>query len=103
MACDSDRPVGPVPALGEKLMKKYVAGAAFAAALAGTALTGCKPQVFANCTEMHKVYKGGVARVGAVDHRTDGGHAQYAPKRDNALYDANKKSDRDNDGIACEQ
>ncbi|QXC63409.1 excalibur calcium-binding domain-containing protein [Aquihabitans sp. G128] len=40
---------------------------------------------------------------GAVDVRTGGGHAKYAPKWDKALYDANAGSDRDGDHIACEQ
>jgi hypothetical protein len=52
---------------------------------------------------MHKVYKHGVGRKGAVDH--------VASKKDKpvtdfhvstAIYNANKKSDRDHDGIACE-
>lgn len=57
---------------------------------------------YANCTAMHEDYKGGVARPGAVDHRTSG-HAKYPPYYSQALYDANTKSDRDKDGIACEQ
>lgn len=56
---------------------------------------------YANCTAMHVDYKGGVARPGAVDHRTSG-HAQYAPVYSQSLYDANSGSDRDGDGIACE-
>jgi galactokinase len=50
---------------------------------------------------MHKDYKGGVARPGAVDKRASGS-AKYKPHYDQALYDANTKSDRDKDGIACE-
>lgn len=84
-------------------MKRLIASAVLVGALAGAALTGCTPRVFKNCTEMHTVYKGGVGRVGAVDKRSGGGSAKYAPHRDNALYDANKKSDADKDGIACEQ
>jgi Excalibur calcium-binding domain/Protein of unknown function (DUF2510) len=57
---------------------------------------------YANCTAMHKDYKGGVARPGAVDKRSSG-HANYAPVYSASLYDANSGSDRDNDGIACEQ
>jgi hypothetical protein len=57
---------------------------------------------YANCTAMHVDYKGGVARPGAVDQRASG-HAKYAPVYSAALYDANSGSDRDNDGIACEQ
>ena len=48
---------------------------------------------------MHQTYPGGVALPGAVDK---GGKTRKAPKRDRALYQANKKSDRDGDGIACE-
>jgi hypothetical protein len=57
---------------------------------------------YANCTAMHQDYKGGVARPGAVDKRASGS-AKYKPHYDQALYDANTKSDRDKDGIACEQ
>jgi len=49
---------------------------------------------------MNKVYPGGVAKVGAVNQ---GGETTQQPKYDNALYLANKKSDRDGDGIACEK
>ena len=58
---------------------------------------------FKNCTDMHKTYKGGVARRGAHDHRTGGGHARYAPHVSTALYKANSGMDRDHDGIACKQ
>ncbi len=58
-------------------------------------------KTYANCTAMHVDYKGGVARPGAVDHRSSG-HANYAPVYSTALYNANKGSDRDGDGIACE-
>ncbi|MDQ2838509.1 MAG: excalibur calcium-binding domain-containing protein [Actinomycetota bacterium] len=68
-----------------------------------SAQAAAKPRVFKNCTEMHKVYKGGVARSGARDVRRSGGHAKYKPVVNTALYNANKKSDADHDGIACEQ
>ena len=57
-------------------------------------------KTFRNCTELNKVYKGGVALPGAVNQ---GGASKYEPKFSKALYMANKKSDRDNDGIACEK
>ena len=84
-------------------MKKTLASASVALGLAAIALTGCKPTTFANCTEMNKVHKGGVGIPGAVDVRTGGGKAKYTPKWGKALYDANAKSDRDKDRIACEQ
>ena len=57
-------------------------------------------RVFKNCTELNKVYPGGVALPGAVN---SGGITKNEPKYDKALYNANKKSDRDKDGIACEK
>jgi hypothetical protein len=57
-------------------------------------------RTFKNCSELNKVYKGGVALPGAVNM---GGATKYEPKYNKALYIANKKSDRDNDGIACER
>jgi len=57
-------------------------------------------KVFKNCTELNKVYPGGVALPGAVN---SGGSTKKEPKYDKALYNANKKSDRDKDGIACEK
>ncbi len=57
-------------------------------------------KVFKNCTELNKVYPGGVALPGAIN---SGGVTKKEPKYDKALYNANKKSDRDKDGIACEK
>ncbi|CAB4694530.1 unannotated protein [freshwater metagenome] len=57
-------------------------------------------KVFKNCTELNRVYPGGVALPGAVN---SGGATKKEPKYDKALYNANKKSDRDKDGIACEK
>ena len=57
-------------------------------------------KVFKNCTELNKVYPGGVALPGAVNA---GGQTKLTPKFDKKLYEANKKSDRDKDGIACEK
>ena len=55
---------------------------------------------FKNCTELNKVYPGGVALPGAVNA---GGATKKEPKYDKALYTANKSTDRDKDGIACEK
>ena len=57
-------------------------------------------KVFKNCTELNKVYPGGVALPGAVNA---GGKTKLTPKYNKKLYEANKKSDRDKDGIACEK
>jgi hypothetical protein len=87
---------------------KYVLGESSAATLIQTQQSSSSttkttsPQivVFKNCTEMNKVYPGGVAKVGAVNQGTA---TKNEPKYDSALYEANKKSDRDGDGIACEK
>jgi hypothetical protein len=57
-------------------------------------------KVFKNCTELNKVHPGGVALPGALNK---GGATKLTPKYDKKLYTANKKSDRDKDGIACEK
>ncbi len=57
-------------------------------------------KVFKNCTEMNKVYPGGIALPGAIN---SGGNTKKLPKYNKALYLANQKSDRDKDGIACEK
>ena len=56
-------------------------------------------KVYKNCTELNKVHPGGVALPGAFNM---GGKTKNIPKYDKTLYNANKKSDRDKDGIACE-
>ena len=57
-------------------------------------------KIFKNCTELNKIYPGGVAMPGAINA---GGTTKKEPKYNKALYNANKKSDRDKDGIACEK
>lgn len=61
---------------------------------------GAAGKVFKNCTELNMAYPGGVALPGAVNA---GGITKKVPKYNKALYVANKKSDRDKDGIACEK
>ncbi|RZS86890.1 excalibur calcium-binding domain-containing protein [Motilibacter rhizosphaerae] len=88
-----------------KLVPFLLTAAVFAAGLSAAELPAAASGArhFANCTQMHTVYIGGVARPGATDKRRHGGHAKYAPKVSAALYNANSGSDRDHDGIACEQ
>ncbi|QHW29929.1 excalibur calcium-binding domain-containing protein [Paenibacillus rhizovicinus] len=68
-------------------------------AVHGTASAAAK--TYRNCTELNKDYKGGVARSASVKNK--GGKTKYKPFVSQALYDANAKSDRDKDGIACEK
>lgn len=60
-----------------------------------------KVKTYKNCTALNKNYKGGVARTSSVKNK--GGKTKYKPHVSKALYDANKKSDRDKDLIACEK
>ena len=52
---------------------------------------------YRNCTAMHRAYPHGVA-VSRRAARRDGHGAAVRP----AIYRANKSSDRDGDGVACE-
>jgi hypothetical protein len=69
--------------------------------LAATPTSGAStPKTFANCEAMHRVYPHGVGKPGAHDHTSGAPVTDF--KRSLPLYNANKKSDRDGDGIACE-
>ncbi len=67
----------------------------------GAAPADAAVKTYKNCTEINKVYKGGIARSSKVKNK--GGATKYKPFVSQALYDANKKSDRDKDLIACER
>lgn len=60
------------------------------------------PKKYANCTELNKDYKHGVARKGARD-RTTSGRPVTTFTVNNAVYALNKTRDRDRDGVACEK
>ncbi len=81
-----------------------------ATAVAGGATTAqAAPTVYKNCDAVHRVYSGGIAKKSVTKNRvTSGGKTTYRAlkgtvKKDDALYNANKKLDRDADGIACEK
>jgi cytochrome c2 len=86
---------------------RTVTAAITSAALCSTALFAlaapaeASARTFKNCTAMHQVYKHGVGRPGAKDKTS--GRPVTTFKKSKALYDKNKKSDRDKDGIACEK
>ena len=82
-------------------MKKTITlSIALAIGLSVIPISQASAKTFKNCTELNKVYPGGVALPGAVNM---GGPTKLTPKYDKKLYTANKKSDRDKDGIACEK
>jgi len=58
-------------------------------------------KTFKNCTAMNKVYPHGVGRSGARDKTS--GTPVTTFKVSSSIYAANRGSDRDKDGIACEK
>jgi hypothetical protein len=85
----------------EAVMKKTITlSIALAVGLSVIPISQASAKTFKNCTELNKVYPGGVALPGAVNK---GGATKLTPKYDKKLYAVNKKSDRDKDGIACEK
>ncbi len=86
-------------------MKKLALTAAVCVALAGSLGTGvasAAPKKYANCKQLNKQYDGGVA----IDDATSSAYYRAGwryPAVGRALYLANKKLDRDRDGIVCEQ
>lgn len=63
--------------------------------------TNAAAKKFNNCTELNKTYKGGVAKAANIKNK--GGKTKFTPFVSKEIYDANIKSDRDKDGIACEK
>lgn len=61
------------------------------------------PTVYKNCTALNKAYAHGVGKKGAKDHVTGKSKPVTNFRVDTALYNANKKLDRDKDGVACEK
>jgi len=89
-------------------MKKIAAGLLSAGFIIGfswgagdVAEAKTKVKTYKNCKALNKDYKGGVARSKSVKNK--GGKTKYKPYVSKALYDANKKLDRDKDKIACER
>jgi hypothetical protein len=70
---------------------------------AGSPSVTASAKTFKNCTALHKVYPHGVGKKGAKDHVSGKSKKVTTFKVSNALYKANKKSDGDKDGIACEK
>jgi cytochrome c2 len=60
---------------------------------------------YSNCTDIHRVYSGGIAKAGVKYNKVSGRNKALKGnvKHSTALYNANKKMDRDHDGISCEK
>ncbi len=75
-------------------------------ALAGIAIAApaqAAAKTYANCTALNKSYKHGVGKKGAKDKVSGKTKPVTNFKVDTALYNANKKHDRDKDSVACEK
>jgi Excalibur calcium-binding domain len=87
-------------------MRRYITSVLAVGLILGTTSVNTdaatpKAKTYKNCTELNKVYKGGVARDSKVKNK--GGKTKFKPHVSKELYEANKKSDRDKDLIACEK
>lgn len=82
------------------MRKSLALGIALVLGFSMLPISQASAKTFKNCTALNKVYPGGVALPGAVNK---GGKTKLTPKYNKKLYEANKKSDRDKDGIACEK
>ena len=89
-------------------MKKVIVSLLIASLSVITVSPSNASEIFADCKAVNKVYKYGVGLEGAqnmVKDRKTGILNPRASKHyvNKAVYDANKKMDRDKDGIACEK
>ena len=82
--------------------RRMLVAATTAALLLGTAAPShAAAKTYKNCTALNKAYPHGVGRNGARDKTSGKPVTNF--KVSNSLYAANRHSDRDGDGIACEK
>ncbi|HEU5483357.1 MAG TPA: excalibur calcium-binding domain-containing protein [Microlunatus sp.] len=78
-----------------------------AGSLAAPAPAAAAAKKYKNCTALHKAYSHGVKKSSSTKDvvRSKGKTTKKSSKAktSKALYNANKKLDRDKDGIACER
>ncbi|MCZ4499283.1 MAG: excalibur calcium-binding protein [Marmoricola sp.] len=89
--------------MNRTLIAAAVAGVVALAVPLAAAPAEARPgaKTYQNCTKLNKDYPHGVGKPGAKD-KTSGKRVTNF-KVSTALYNANKKSDRDGDKIACEK
>lgn len=83
-------------------MKKVIVSLLVAGLSVAGVSTSNSTQTFKTCKELNKAYKFGVGLEGA-QNMVKGKPKASKHLVDITLYEANKKSDGDNDGIACEK
>jgi hypothetical protein len=79
------------------------ADAATASGFATTSLSVASAKTYKNCTALNKKYPHGVGKPGASDKVRGSTKPVTNFTVSASLYKANKKSDRDGDGVACEK
>ncbi|GAB86762.1 excalibur calcium-binding domain-containing protein [Gordonia rubripertincta] len=84
-----------------KTVVGFVAAASMAFAPLMVAAPASAATDYANCAALNADYPHGVGEPGAVDSTSGTPVTNFTVDQD--LYDANTKSDRDKDGIACEK
>ncbi|MEB4614502.1 excalibur calcium-binding domain-containing protein, partial [Leucobacter sp. M11] len=92
--------------VGKQLSVRVTATkAGYTAVTVQSASTGkvAKATTYQNCSALNRVYPNGVGKLGAKDRVAGGGKPVTSFFVSAQLYQANAKSDRDKDGIACEQ
>ncbi|GAB1694559.1 excalibur calcium-binding domain-containing protein [Krasilnikovia sp. M28-CT-15] len=77
-------------------------GGSLALALPADAAAATVP-TYQNCTALNQKYKHGVGRKGARDKVRGSTKPVTTFTVNTALYNANKRMDRDKDGVACEK
>ncbi|TBN57360.1 excalibur calcium-binding domain-containing protein [Glaciihabitans arcticus] len=79
------------------------ASSATASPSSGLVSMGAAGGTFANCTALNKKYPHGVGKKGAKDKVSGASKPVKTFTVSTSVYNKNKKSDRDKDGIACEK
>ncbi|TXK19581.1 excalibur calcium-binding domain-containing protein [Homoserinibacter sp. GY 40078] len=80
-----------------------LAGCSEVSAPISASLSSSVAKTYKNCTELNKKYPHGVGKKGAKDKVRGSTKPVTNFTVSTALYNANKKSDRDKDGVACEK
>src|SRR4051795_8636772 len=94
-----------VPRVDSHDMRNRILAATLAASLlSGVGVASALPsQAYSNCTALHQTYPHGVGSSGASDHVRGSTRPVTNFTRNTRVYNQNRFSDRDRDGVACEK
>lgn len=90
------------------MFRKMVSAVAAVSLCVAVSVLGAAPaeaanKTYKNCTALNKDYKHGVGKSGARDKVRGSTKPVKNFKVSTKIYNKNKKSDRDKDGVACEK